>query len=73
MPPPPPWVDVLVSWFPFERPEKEIASILEKYGELKPARFSGGWVCRTYYWNSDFPDGRNEGHSEVPDYWQLPC
>lgn len=39
MPPPPPWLDVLVSWFPFERPEKEIASILEKYGEVKPARF----------------------------------
>ena len=37
--PPPPWIDVLVSWFPFKRPEKEIASILEKYGEVKSARF----------------------------------
>ena len=37
--PPPQRVDVLVSWFPFERPEAEISNALKKYGEVKPGRY----------------------------------
>ena len=38
-PPPPQWVDVLVSWFPFERPEVEITDALSRYGKVRPDRF----------------------------------
>ena len=37
--PPPQWVDVLVSWFPFERPEVEISNALKRYGEVRPGCF----------------------------------
>ena len=38
-PPPPQRVDVLISWFPFERPEEEIANALKRYGEVRPGRY----------------------------------
>ena len=38
-PPPPQRVDVLISWFPFERPEEEIANALKRYGDVRPGRY----------------------------------
>ena len=38
-PPPPQRVDVLISWFPFERPEAEISNALKRYGDVRPGRF----------------------------------
>ena len=38
-PPPPQRVDVLISWFPFERPEAEIANALKRYGDVRPGRY----------------------------------
>ena len=32
-------VDVLISWFPFERPEAEISNVLRRYGDVKPGHF----------------------------------
>ena len=38
-PPPPQRVDVLISWFPFERPEAEISNALKRYGDVRPGRY----------------------------------
>ena len=37
--PHPQQVDVLISWFPFERPEAEISNVLRRYGDVKPGHF----------------------------------
>lgn len=38
-PPPPQRVDVLISWFPFERPDAEISNALKRYGDVRPGRY----------------------------------
>ena len=37
--PSPQRVDVLISWFPFERPEAEISNVLMRYGDVKPGHY----------------------------------
>ena len=39
LPPPPQRVDVLISWYPFERPEAELSNALKRYGDVRPGRY----------------------------------